>query len=294
MWCVFVFISSTASSFVIAILCNDLQWSNGVDWVRPGIEGEEWSRFRSSEASCWGNVRTTVMAGLISMLFLAVLCSCHIGFGKWKLLYWISKMWIYRKFGGIQWFLCLFVSQLWHSESLCFPRPRRGTEQSHELQGLKRSEDGAGLDIFPMIQILIYWQWRCLCSLSYTEFDRHLFWQTRGPPLCGEFLFRGMDLAEVPPGWSCGWLILVISMLWSQRISGAAERGGRERATNWGHLLLQNHMQCENAHSKDQQLGASSFFPVTWALPEVPGKIQSDSSSNLLVSKTKAIKSRQN
>ena len=61
-------------------------------------------------------------------------------------------MWIYRKFGGIQWSLCLFVWQL------CFPRPRRGTEQSHELQGLKRSEDGAGLDIFPMIQILIYWQ----------------------------------------------------------------------------------------------------------------------------------------
>ena len=123
-----------------------------LNWTWPGIEGEEWPRFRSSEASCWGNVRTTVMAGLISILFLAVQCSCHIGFGKWKLLHWISKMLIYRKFDGIQWSLCLFVSQL------CFPRPRRGTEQSHELQGLKRSEDGAGLDIFLVIQILIYWQ----------------------------------------------------------------------------------------------------------------------------------------
>lgn len=221
------------------------------------------------------------MAGLISILFLAVLSSCHIGFGKWKLLYWISKMLIYRKFGGINdLFVCLFRTS--------------DTQRAFVFQ----DHDGARNRVTScrvwkgakMGQVWIFFRWfRYLSTDSFLEMFGPIIYRNWLTSLPANSWFRSMDLAEVPPGWSCGWLILVISMLWSRRISGEAERGGRERATNWGHLLLQNHMQCENAHSKDQQLGASSFFPVTWTLPEVPGKIQSDESSNVLVFKTKPI-----
>ena len=142
-----------------------------LNWTWPGIEGEEWPRFRSSEASCWGNVRTTVMAGLISMLF----------FGRAvQLSHWVWKMEAPSlnikdvNLQEIRWNPMI-------SLSVCFATlfskttTGHGTESRAAGSEKERRWGRSGYFSDDSDTNLLTVFWRCLCSLSYTEIDWHLF-----------------------------------------------------------------------------------------------------------------------